>query len=296
MKNFGRIFQSIFIPEWKKGVIWVRVASSKRRSIFNSALKNECTKGLLTKTFITPISENLLVYETLRNEILMWEETQRNLYLYMYSTYLVLLVLGVEKKSTIAFLITYIILIPFQWDIRNCSRKIRRMSIYIYVFFENSRNDIHWESFQMYPSYISFSHKKGRNNLLNYQMNSFFLAILSLIFIFYYVVFPINQKILIDQPFYILAMMAAFCLTIWTYSVSKHSYHSDDSELLAIIRCYKNDVEEGKINVIDLLHSSIWNIYRLAYTLKSVNPHKSIVFERFKNIKAGNVLPLYSNK
>ncbi len=45
------------------------------------------------------------------------------------------------------FLVTYIILIPFQSQIQRYKWSIKRMSAYIRVFFEYDGENIHWESF-----------------------------------------------------------------------------------------------------------------------------------------------------
>lgn len=58
------------------------------------------------------IQENKLVYSSLRSEILLIEEMQRNMYLYMYSIFAVLYALGVQFGQ-IFYLVTFIVLIPF---------------------------------------------------------------------------------------------------------------------------------------------------------------------------------------
>ena len=99
------------------------------------------------------IKESKAVYSSLRSEILLIEEMQRNVFLYMNSIFAVLYTLGVQFGH-IFFLMTFIVLIPFQSKINYYSWAIRKMSIYIRVFFEETSDNIHWESFQTYPAFV----------------------------------------------------------------------------------------------------------------------------------------------
>ena len=90
--------------------------------------------------------ENIHIYDSLRNEILLIEELQRNIWIAMYASYLTLFVVALEWSYYI-FLLTYMVLIPFQSQILRYRWSIRRMSEYIIVFFEQQRKDMHWETF-----------------------------------------------------------------------------------------------------------------------------------------------------
>lgn len=90
--------------------------------------------------------ENLVVYESLRNEIISIQEIRATYNVYMYTVYVVLFGLGVEFSS-IFFAVSFIILISFQAKINHCKYSITRISAYIRIFFEEERNDIHWEKF-----------------------------------------------------------------------------------------------------------------------------------------------------
>lgn len=94
------------------------------------------------------ICENLCVYETLRNEIISTQTMRKNIIMYMYVVYVTLFVLAIEFSPYI-FLITYIILIPFQAQILRCKFTISKISAYIKIFFEDERKDMHWESLQV---------------------------------------------------------------------------------------------------------------------------------------------------
>ena len=89
--------------------------------------------------------EDLAVYESLRNEIISAQSTRTNLIVYMYTVYAVLFGWGVER-SRVFFVITFLILLPFQGKINRCKYTIARISSYIKVFFEEDpRHNIHWE-------------------------------------------------------------------------------------------------------------------------------------------------------
>lgn len=91
------------------------------------------------------MEENLAVYETLRAHILQKENQIANETIYMYVTYFALLTVGSIWNSWIS-LLPFLILIVFQSMVNSDQWAITRASIYIRVFFESKRNDIHWES------------------------------------------------------------------------------------------------------------------------------------------------------
>ncbi len=63
------------------------------------------------------------------------EEMQRNVWIYMYVLFCTLFVLGLEW-SRYLFLVSYIVLIPFQCVINDYQWSISKMSTYIRIFFE----------------------------------------------------------------------------------------------------------------------------------------------------------------
>lgn len=87
--------------------------------------------------------ENLVVYETLRNTIISCEERIANETIYMYVIYFTVFSLGF-KFNWLA-LVSIGILIVFQTMINTDQLAIDRASVYIEIFFENVRGDIHWE-------------------------------------------------------------------------------------------------------------------------------------------------------
>lgn len=110
------------------------------------------------------ISENMQEYESLRNELITMEELQRNVWIYMYVLFCTLFVLGLQW-SYYFYLVTYIVLIPFQCVINDFHWSISKISTYIRIFFENERKDMNWENLHVYDSYQEY-HKKKNNSLV----------------------------------------------------------------------------------------------------------------------------------
>lgn len=103
-------------------------------------------------------------YTSLRNEIISLEEQQRNVWIYMYVIFCSLFVLGLEWSHYL-FLVTYIVLIPFQCVINNFLWSIHKLSVYIRVFFEDDNTKLNWESFHQYYPYIEYY--KGKSKSIN---------------------------------------------------------------------------------------------------------------------------------
>lgn len=110
------------------------------------------------------MDENIQEYNTLRNEIISMQELQRNIWIYMYVLFGTLFVLGLQLSHYL-FLVTYIILIPFQCVINDFLWSISKISTYIRVFFENERHDMNWESLHVYDLYQEY-YKKKSNSLI----------------------------------------------------------------------------------------------------------------------------------
>lgn len=101
-------------------------------------------------------------YASLRQEIISIEEKQRNVWIYMYVLFCSLFVLGLEWSHYL-FLVTYIILIPFQCVINDFIWCMSKVSTYIQVFYEDENDNLNWESFHTYYPYIDLSTKKKKS-------------------------------------------------------------------------------------------------------------------------------------
>lgn len=109
------------------------------------------------------MKEKTCVYETLRNEIISTQEQQRNVWIYMYVLFCTLFVLGLQWSKYL-FLVTYIVLIPFQCIINDYLWSVSKISTYIRVFFEDDiYNGIHWECFHLYSPYRRYYSEKVKS-------------------------------------------------------------------------------------------------------------------------------------
>lgn len=103
--------------------------------------------------------EHLSEYESLRNELNITQERRANLILYMYLIYMTVFLIGVQYSKA-CFLITYIVLISFQARINRQRYMLIQMSAYIRIFFEDERNDLHWEHSKIMITYRRNSHRR----------------------------------------------------------------------------------------------------------------------------------------
>lgn len=192
------------------------------------------------------IKESKAVYSSLRSEILLIEEMQRNVFLYMNSIFAVLYTLGVQFGH-IFFLMTFIVLIPFQSKINYYSWAIRKMSIYIRVFFEETSDNIHWESFQTYPAFVRTA-KYRANSIWGFFIR-FSTALLGSLASISFIVMQINNfdasTGLSEAIIGGILILFAVVLAVLVWMITKGSSKEMDIELFDIIDHYKRDLESG---------------------------------------------------
>ena len=109
-------------------------------------------------------------YESLRNEIISFEEQQRNVWIYMYVLFVTLFVLGLEV-SYYLFLVTYLILIPFQIVLNRYQWSIAKNAAYIRVFYEKYNKNLNWESMHIFSGYKTY-YKKVNNSITGFIRNT----------------------------------------------------------------------------------------------------------------------------
>lgn len=101
------------------------------------------------------IIEDTAVYSSLRSEIIMLEDQQTNLIIYMYVISASLIAFGIQSQKATMYLIPYIVIIPFQYIINKNTICISKLSYYIIEFFEKQSSSFHWETYQKFDP---FSH------------------------------------------------------------------------------------------------------------------------------------------
>lgn len=95
--------------------------------------------------------ENLYEYSALRSEILTIEQNRVTCRMYMYTVFFAVFSFALRYRSL--FLVALTVLLVFQSFLNFDLWMMRKVSIYITLFFEKERNDIHWESMQDSPQY-----------------------------------------------------------------------------------------------------------------------------------------------
>ncbi len=106
---------------------------------------------------------NMNEFNNIRNEIIADQEQRRNVWINMYILYSAVFVLGLEL-SYYLFLVTYLIILPFQATINNLEWNVSRLSAYIRIFYEEKDENLNWESmnvnYETYRKYLSRMERK----------------------------------------------------------------------------------------------------------------------------------------
>ena len=183
------------------------------------------------------MKENTVEYEAVRNEIIRLQESITNETIYMYVTYITLFSIGFSYKW--AFLASFIVLIVFQAIINENQWEIKKCSVFLKVFFEESYDDIHWEGFHTFKYYKTL--RNIRENKIGwklYKWSSSFLALISLIFL----VFTVFKETGVNISIYeILVLFAGFCfflLTLYTNTAFNYKEGEDDDMLKDCVEEY----------------------------------------------------------
>lgn len=106
------------------------------------------------------MQSELAELNNLRNEIISDQQQKRNVWLHMYILYVSLFVIGLEVSHYI-FLLTFVILIPYQEVINNMDWNVSRISAYIRIFYENKDPNLNWETMNTkYTPYRTYLDKR----------------------------------------------------------------------------------------------------------------------------------------
>lgn len=104
------------------------------------------------------VNEDIAEYEALREYILQKEGEIANETIYMYVTYFALISIGSIWNGWLS-LTTFIDLIVFQSMINGSELSVTKASIFIQIFFEENRSDIHWETLHNNKTFINVYNK-----------------------------------------------------------------------------------------------------------------------------------------
>ncbi len=188
------------------------------------------------------MKEKIEVYESLRNEILTMEEMQRNVWIYMYVLFCTLFVLGLQWSNNL-FLVSYIILIPFQCVINDYRWSISKMSTYIRIFFENEDRNIGWETLQVSEIYRTYDRQKKRSirNVIG-MSGSIHLGLLATSFYCGYTLKDLySNNYFVLEIENILLIIVSILLFMFLVMLNRAFYRDYDRELEDVIKRYKED-------------------------------------------------------
>lgn len=114
---------------------------------------------------------NMNELNNIRNEIIADQEQRRNVWINMYILYSTIFVLSMQW-SYYLFLVTYLIILPFQATINNLVWNVARLSAYIRIFYEEEEDSLNWESmnanYEVYRKYLG----KMENRLSSWIRNT----------------------------------------------------------------------------------------------------------------------------
>lgn len=191
------------------------------------------------------MKEKMEVYETIRNEIISLQELQRNVWIYMYVLFATLFVLGLELSEYL-FLVSYVVLIPFQCVINDYHWSISKMSTYIRIFFEEEDQDIGWESLHVYSYYRDYYKNKSKSIRGIIRISgAVHLGFLSTVFYCWHILqesyFEDSFALSLDNLIWIILSVILFIILVL---INKDFYHNYDTELEDVIRKYKKERKE----------------------------------------------------
>ncbi len=209
------------------------------------------------------MKENISVYEALREHILHKEDQIANETIYMYVTYFALLTIGSIWSDWIS-LASFIDLIVFQSMINGDQWSVTKASMYIKVFFETKRNDIHWELLHQDTKYKSAFSKSIRKTIgwYIYKNGATLLSIFSLFSISVSMLHTADYKICAIHPVLIVRLILAIILCIITIHVNRQYFHlrdglkSNDNLSETIDDFYKRLEEASTLDNMDIKHHS----------------------------------------
>lgn len=184
-------------------------------------------------------------YEALRSEIISFLEQQRTVWIYMYVLFCTLFVLGLQLSHYL-FLVTYIILIPFQNIINDMLWSVSKISSYIRVFFEEENTNIHWEGLHLYDLYENYY--KKRNSGLNSFIRAFGSVHLGFLATVFFCGFTLNNAyknnifILVPYDIFFIFLSVVLFFVLLKQDIDYNKNYKP--ELDKIMEKYKNSIME----------------------------------------------------
>lgn len=184
-------------------------------------------------------------YNSLRNEIISFEEQQRNVWIYMYVLFATLFILGIELSYNL-FLVTYIILIPFQIVINRYKWSISKLSTYIRLFYENNDKNLNWESMHAFAEYTEYY--KGLSNNISGIIRDTGVTQLGFLATSFYIGYLLCIRFSEDtfnlNSFDLFLIIISLCLFFLTVMLNKEYNRNYKDDLEVVIRKYKDSLND----------------------------------------------------
>lgn len=210
-------------------------------------MEGKVLRKINNKQVIEKHSENLIVYEALKNTVLHCEDCGRNARIYMYVVYFALLTIYFTSPAAVyqshwLILLSFLVLITFQTMINSSSIAIERISSYIRIFFETKRNDMHWSLLNKDKEHLTFYNATYQN--IGWHINYWgatLLAFVSLIIIIYQI---LSDHSICEWTIYDLIEISAGCALFGlVFFVNKDSYINNEKHKDTISKLDKS-IEE----------------------------------------------------
>lgn len=203
-------------------------------------------------------TENMVVYEALKNTALHCEDGIRNARIQMYTVYFVMLPFSFTYHGI--FFVTFIVLIAFQAMINTEKIAIERVASYIRVFFEETRNDMHWSLLNKNAEHLDSYNKQYRN--IGWYINIYASSILAVIsFTSMVVVCTTQNKAADNIPLSVCAQIGVallLCIVTIVVNTKYYDFKTGEDIISALDRgirkfyatCYNGSIvtQDGKSN------------------------------------------------
>lgn len=195
--------------------------------------------------------ENLAEYSALRDEIVATEQSRVTCKMYMYTAFFTVFTLSFSYRSL--FLVSLIILLVFQSFINFYYWMIRKVSLYIKIFYENDQNKIYWESMQIDDNYKELDkefHKYVSIWIADHAAG--FLALIATFFDLYYIINGIicsggifRSELSLSDITLLLEIICSIVLCVAVLVVtSEVNSESKDGKISQAIQKYKESKEK----------------------------------------------------
>lgn len=204
-------------------------------------MKNNITKEKNIKVD-KPIQENIAVYEMLREHILSNQDKRMQLTINMYIIFFAIFAINSHNNIILLFA-SLVIIIVFQALTDARSWEIAKASMYILVFFEEKRSDIHWELLHNRCEKYDKEYKKtgvGRDGLIKIGP----LVLMCISAVYYFTSWNYSVELLKDIRFWMYSWVTVILCGIIIAQNRIYFWKNKNAKLYEIIVGFYNTANE----------------------------------------------------